>query len=62
MAVRGHLSLDEQLIHIDADIEAAENKLMELKNKKVELEKQIKMARKEFISSRGLNADEISKL
>lgn len=59
---RGHLSLDEQLIRIDSDIEEAETKLMELKNKKAEIEKQIKIARKEFISSRGLNADEISKL
>ena len=56
------LTMDEQLIKIDSDIEAAEKQLANLKNRKEELERQIKMAHKEFVSSRGLSAKEASRL
>lgn len=60
------LSLDEQLVKIDTEIENMENSLKELKETKKELEEQIKMNRltelDELISSKGLSFEEVKNM
>ncbi len=60
------LTLDEQLEKIISDITETEERLKELKTKKLEVEEQLKMNRivelDNFISSQGLSIDEVKEL
>ena len=60
------LTLNEQLEKIVSEIEETEERLEELKDKKGELEGQIKMNRiaelDDFISSRGLSIEEVKEM
>ena len=60
------LTLDEQLEKVASEIKETEKRLEELKDKRDELEEQIKMNRiaelDDFISSRGLSIDEVKEM
>ena len=60
------LSLEEQLIKIDTEIEKMECSLKEFKSTKKDLEEQIKMNRlvelDELISSKGLSFEDVKNL
>ena len=60
------LTLDEQLEKIISDITETEERLKELKTKKLVVEEQLKMNRivelDNFISSQGLSIDEVKEL
>ncbi len=63
---RKSLSLDEQLVKINIEIDKLENSLKELKQSKKTLEEQIKMNKltelDELISEKGLSLDDVKKL
>ena len=60
------LTLDEQLEKVVSEIYETEERLEELKDKKNELEEQVKMNRiadlDDFISSRGLSIEEVKEI
>lgn len=63
---RKSLSLDEQLVKVNIEIDKLENSLKELKQSKKTLEEQIKMNKltelDELISEKGLSLDDVKKL
>ena len=63
---RKSLSLDEQLVKINIEIDKLEHSLKELKQSKKTLEEQIKMNKltelDELISEKGLSLDDVKKL
>ena len=60
------LTLDEQLEQVVSEIEATEQKLKELKDTKKKLEEELKVNRiaelDEFITSHGLNIEDVKEL
>ena len=60
------LSLDEQLVKMNTEIENMENSLKEMKKAKKDLEEQIKQARlaelDDIISEKGLSFEEVKEL
>lgn len=61
-----NLTPEEMLEKVASEIEETEARLKELKNEKKQLEDQIKMSRvaelEEFISSHGLNIEEVKEM